>query len=83
LAFSPEVAISLAFGIQTALDDTRGFSSWWWGYQVVSDGLPTTLGWLFNFISILATGMIGAVAGFAAWQRPRANTPALHPTGET
>lgn len=61
------VILGLLASLPTALDDGSTFNSWMWGRQVIRDGLPTPLGWVFTAIDLLTTVGIGGVAGWAAW----------------
>lgn len=53
-------------GITTVLDDHRSFNSWSFGGQVINDGMPTLLGWLYQSFDIVVTVVVGAIAGLAA-----------------
>ena len=53
-------------GITTVLDDHRSFNSWSFGGQVINDGMPTLLGWLYQSLDIAVTVVVGAIAGLAA-----------------
>jgi hypothetical protein len=61
------IILGVLASLSTALNDSSTFDSWSWGRQVVRDGLPTPLGWVFTAIDLLATVGIGCVAGYAAW----------------
>jgi hypothetical protein len=61
------IILGVLSSLPTALSDSSTFNSWSWGGQVVRDGLPTPLGWVFTAIDLLATVGIGCVAGLVAW----------------
>lgn len=61
------IILGVLTSLPTALSDSSTFNSWSWGRQVVRDGLPTPLGWVFIAIDLLATVGIGCVAGWTAW----------------
>ncbi len=61
------IILRVLAALPTALNDNSTFESWSWGRQVVRDGLPTPLGWVFTGIDLLATVGIGSVAGWVAW----------------
>ena len=55
-------------GVQMRLDPHSSANSWSYGYQMVSDGMPTALGWAFQIFDLALTTVTGAAAGLAAWQ---------------
>lgn len=69
------LALSLWSGLSTALDDSASYNSWSWGRQVIKDGMPTLLGWVFWLIDLAVTVLTGCAAGAAAWWT--ATTPCI------
>lgn len=55
------------YGLQTMADPGASFDSWTYGYQTMDDGMPTILGWSFQLLDVVFTGVTGAVAGLTAW----------------
>jgi hypothetical protein len=66
--------VPLLYGAEVALDENASYESYSYGLQLIEDGLPTPLGWLFTAIDVAITAGIGAVAGLTAWRfaQPRA-----------
>jgi hypothetical protein len=60
--------VGVLYGWQTALDENASYNSYSYGFQLIDDGLPTPLGWLLNMLDVCVTGLVGAVAGVAAWR---------------
>ena len=58
--------LGLAIGLHTYLDERSSYNSWSYGYQVTRDGLPTAVGWLIQFKTLLFYCASGAIGGFAA-----------------
>ena len=65
------IALSFSLGLQTALDDQSSYNSWSWGRQIIRDGLPTLVGWVYWLADLAVTVLIGAAAGFTAWRTTR------------
>ncbi|OYX55593.1 MAG: hypothetical protein B7Y86_13130 [Brevundimonas subvibrioides] len=55
------------YGLQTMANPNASFDSWTYGYQTMDDGMPTVLGWSFQLMDVVFTGVTGALAGLAAW----------------
>lgn len=55
------------YGLQTMANPNASFDSWTYGYQMMADGMPTALGWGFQLVDVVFTGVTGALAGLTAW----------------
>jgi hypothetical protein len=60
--------VGIFYGWQTALDENAGVNTCAYGFQLISDGLPTPLGWLLNALDAGVTALIGAAASLTAWR---------------
>ena len=63
--------VSLTFtflmGVNYQLDNNSSFNSYTHGVQIVSDGMPTVLGWGIEFGGFIVTICIGAAAAMLTW----------------
>jgi hypothetical protein len=60
--------VPLIYGLETALDENATYESSSYGFQLIKDGLPTALGWLFTALDVAVTAGVGAIAGLTAWR---------------
>ena len=60
------LAFNIVMGVQTYLDDSASFNAWRFGYQVIRDGMPTAIGWLYKLQTLVFFTIAGGLAGLAA-----------------
>lgn len=67
------------YGLQTMANPNASFDSWTYGHQTMDDGMPTILGWSFQLLDVVFTGVTGAVAGLTAWTVAATMNPRRNP----